>query len=114
MAAARKTTSGSKTPRRRPAQTLEGRELQLVSDAVTLAERQIADGTISSQNHNLYLKMASRQYQEDLEKAKLENELLRKKIEAMGSMQEAEILLEKALQAFSSYQGNDEEEPYEG
>lgn len=112
--AVRKTTTGSPKPRRARAQTLEGRELQLIADVVDLTERQIADGTISSQNQNLYLKMASRQYKEELEKARLENELLRKKIEAAGSAQESERLMERAIQAFTSYQGRDEEEQYEG
>lgn len=112
--AVRKTPTGSPTPHRRPAQTLEGREIQLVSDAVTLAERQIADGTISSQNLNMYLKLATRQAKEDLEKARLENELLKKKIEAAGSAQESERLMERAIEAFTSYQGRDEEEQYEG
>ena len=109
MANVRKQGSPAKV-KRRPATSIEGREAQLVSDAVTLAEQQMADGSISSQNLNLYLKMASTQHRQEREKLELENELLRSKIASMGSMQEAEVLYAKALRAFTTYKDGDIED----
>lgn len=93
-----------------PAATPERRENQLISLAVDLAERQIREGTASSQVITHFLKMGS--IRERLERDRLlqENELLRAKVEALASQTRVEELYKKALQAMRTYsgQGGDE------
>lgn len=94
---------------RRPATTEENREQQLVSLAYDLAEKQMLEGTASSQVITHFLKSGS--IRERLEKDRLqrENELLRAKIETLGSAQRVEELYAAALGAMRSYQGTVEE-----
>lgn len=91
----------------RPATTLEGREKQLVSLAVDLAEQQLREGTATSQVISHYLKLGSTR--EELEQDRLlqENELLRAKVEAMGSMKNIEKLYSEALNAMRTYSGQE-------
>lgn len=98
-------------PRRRPATTLEGRENQLVSLAIDLAEKQLLEGTASSQVITHYLKLGSTR--EKLEQTRLsrENDLLTSKTEEMESRKKVEELYANALTAMRSYQG---QEPGEG
>lgn len=99
-------TPSGKTRRMRPALSPEARENQLVSLAVDLAERQLMEGTASSQVITHYLKLASTK--EKLEREKLENEnaVLKAKVEVMKSAQQAEEMYTKALDAFRTYQGS--------
>lgn len=106
--------AGRKRPTRRPAETVEGRESQLISAAVDLAEKQLHDGTASAQVITHLLKLGSSR--ERLEQAKLEREqqLLDAKIEAMESAKVTEELYREALNAMRSYAGQlPEEEDYE-
>jgi len=106
MANRRKTEMPSK-PRRPPATTPEGREHQLVSLAVDLAEKQLAEGTASSQTISHYLKLGSTREKLEQERLAQENELLRAKIEAISSMRRVEELYETALNAMRSYAGHE-------
>lgn len=105
------------TPVRRtrpPATTPESRENQMVSLAVDLAEKQLAEGTASSQVITHYLKLATTR--ESLEKQKLisENELLKARVESIHSSANVEALYKDALNAMRSYSGQEvEEEHYE-
>lgn len=94
---------------RRPALTLEGRENQLISLASDLAERQLGDGTASSQVITHFLKLGSTR--EKLEQARLENEnlLLAAKVEQIASSQRMEELYRQALAAMKTYAGREEE-----
>lgn len=96
-----------KTTRKKPpAKNLEARENQLISLAVNLAEKQLAEGTASSQVITHYLKLGSTK--EKLEKEGLEkkNELLTAKTDAIKSMQKSEALYQNALDAMKEYGGN--------
>lgn len=95
--------------KRRPATTNEGREHQLVSLAMDLAEKQLTEGTASSQVMTHYLKLGSTR--EDLEQERLrqENELLKSKIDALASQQRIETLYSEALNAMRSYAGQEVE-----
>ena len=99
------TTEAATRLRRAPATTPEGRENQLVSAAIDLAEKQILDGTASSQVITHYLKLGTTR--EQLEKKKLENEteLLAAKVEALKSAERMEALYETAIEAMRSYNG---------
>lgn len=103
-------------PRRRPAMTEDAREKQLVSLAFDLAERQLVEGTASSQVMTHYLKLGSSR--EKLEQARLdkENQLLDAKVEYMHSAQRVEELYGEALSAMRAYSGQEVEQvedPYD-
>lgn len=89
----------------RPAATLEGRENQLIQEAINLAERQIRQGTASSQVMTHFLKLGSTK--EKLEKEKLieENKHLRAKTESLMSVKRTEELIANALSAMQTYTG---------
>lgn len=102
----------------RPAQTPEARENQLISLATDLAEKQLREGTASSQVIVHYLKLAT-------QKEKLEQEMLAKKTELVTAQTESlqaakrvEELYENALKAMREYGGggsqDDEEEELYG
>ena len=57
--------------RSRPALTPEGRDNQMMSLAINLAEEQLRNGTASSQVITHYLKMAANKEKEKLEREKL-------------------------------------------
>ena len=92
----------------RPALTPEARELQMISLAVDLAERQLLEGTASSQVITHYLKLGSSR--EKLERERLDN-LLRAKVRAIDSTDEIKDLYKDAINAFRIYsgQGNDDD-----
>lgn len=91
----------------RPAFTQEGRENQLISLATDLAEKQLLEGTASSQVITHYLKLGSMKAKAELEKLQRENELLRAKTEAIESSKRSEEMFERAMAAFTSYRGID-------
>lgn len=91
--------------RRKPALTPEARENQLISLAVDLAEKQLMEGTASSQVITHYLKLASTK--EKLEREILEQQklLMEAKTENLKSAKRIEELYENALDAMRSYSG---------
>lgn len=96
--------------RRPPATTPEARENQLIDLAVSLAEKQILDGTASSQVITHFLKLGSMREKMEREKLAEENKLLKAKTEAMQSAKRVEELYENALNAMRSYSGHTREE----
>jgi len=95
---------------RRPATTVKGREDQLISLAADLAEKQLVDGSASSQVITHFLKLASTR--EQLEQKRLENEnlLLSAKVDQLRSAKRIEELYETALNAMRQYAGREIEE----
>lgn len=96
-----------KSPRKRPpATTQEARENQMISLAVDLAERQLMDGTASSQVVTHFLKLGS--MKEKLEKEILEKkkDLFTAKTESIQSGKRIEGLYIDALNAMRRYSGN--------
>lgn len=106
--AQRKKSSNIERPARKPAKTPEAKENHMISLAVDLAERQLKEGSASSQVVTHYLKLATTR--EQLEQKKLEQEtiLLEAKAQALESTKQAEEKYEKALQAMRRYSGNEE------
>lgn len=99
----------------RPAMTPETQETYLISLAMDQAERQLRDGTASSQLITHYLKLGSSKERLEIEKLKKENELLRVKAEAIESQHKSDEIYQKALNAFRTYSGSgglDEEDYY--
>ena len=105
-------TESNTIPMKRPALSPEARENQLIAYAVDLAEKQLREGTASSQVITHYLKLGSSKERLEREKLERENELLRAKAENLQSAQRSEEIYMKALQAMRSYSGqaDDEEE----
>ena len=105
MAKVKSSSSSDRQNRIRPALNVENREMQLGSLAVDLAEKQLREGTASSQIITYYLKAVSQREQLELERLRSENEMLRAKAKAIASAEDQKILLEKALKAFTEYSG---------
>lgn len=88
-----------------PATTLKAREDQLIALATDLAERQMRDGTASSQLITHYLKLGSTREQKEQRKLDTETDLLVSKKEMIDSQKRVEELYGKALDAMRSYSG---------
>ena len=108
MASAKKVRPAQK-PKRPPATTPEGRENQLVSLAVDLAEKQLAEGTASAQVITHYLKLGSTREKLEQQRIAQENKLLEAKVKSMASVKRIEELYGEALNAMRSYAGQNEE-----
>jgi hypothetical protein len=78
----------------------------MVSLAIDLAERQIKDGSASSQVITHFLKLGSTREQLEQQRLEHENELTRVKIEALESQKRVEELYKEALNAMRLYSGN--------
>lgn len=96
--------------KRPPATTPEGRENQLISLAVDVAEQQLLNGTASAQVITHYLKLGTTKERLEKEKLERENELLRAKAEALQSQRKTEELYENAIKAMRVYVGVEEVE----
>lgn len=94
-------------PRRRPATTPEARENQMVALAHDLAEKQLRNGTASSQVISHYLKLGSSREKLEQERLAMEVDLLGAKKEMMESAKRVEELYGKALDAMRSYAGHE-------
>jgi hypothetical protein len=90
----------------RPALTPDARENQMIFLAVDLAEKQLRDGTASSQVITHFLKLASTK--EKLEKDHLEKQiqLLEAKTQNLQSIGKSEELYRNALNAMRTYTGS--------
>lgn len=92
----------------RPAITPEGREKQMISLAVDLAEKQLREGTASSQVITHYLKMGSTREKLERERLIEENKKLRAQTEELQARKVTEELYKEAIAAFRKYQGFEE------
>ncbi len=104
MVAPRKAPQPS-TSRRPPATTPDARENQLINYAIDLAEKQMLEGTASSQVITHYLKLASTRETLEKEKLRREVDVLRAKTEALEANKGSDEMYKQALQAMRSYQG---------
>lgn len=96
--------------RMKPAITPEARENQMVSYAIDLAEKQLREGTASSQVITHYLKIGSTKERIEKEILEKQKELIVAKTEALQSAKRVEELYENALKAMRNYSGNDSPE----
>lgn len=90
---------------KRPALTPEARENQMIALAVNLAEKQLQEGTASSQVITHFLKLGSTKERLEKEKLEEENKLLRAKTEKLQSDKRVEELYTDALNAMRRYNG---------
>ena len=96
----------------RPALTPEARENQMISLAVDLAEKQLQEGTASSQVITHFLKLGSTKQQLEKQKLEEENKLLRAKTENIQSMGRIEELYEESINAMRNYSGQGDPDDY--
>ena len=105
--------SSGESSKIRPALTPEARENQLIYLATELAEKQLRDGTASSQVITHYLKMGSTKERIEKEILEKQKELISAKTESLQSAKRIEELYTNAIAAMRRYSGNggtDEEE----
>lgn len=107
MARKKDITSNAKTSSKkiRPATTPEARENQLISLAVDLAERQLLEGTASSQVITHYLKLGSSKEKIEREILEKQKMLIEAKTENLQSSKRIEELYAEAISAMKSYSG---------
>ena len=94
----------------RPALTPEARENQMISLAVDLAEKQLQEGTASSQVITHYLKLGSMRERLEREKLAEENKLLRARTKSIEEAADMKDLYEKAIKAMQRYSGNGDDD----
>lgn len=93
--------------RHAPARTPEGRENQLISLAIDLAEKQLQEGTASSQVITHFLRLGTERERLEREKLEQENLLINEKINAIRAAERVEELYTNAIAAMKSYGGNE-------
>lgn len=90
----------------RPALTPAAREEQMIAMAYDTAERQLREGTASSQVITHFLKLASSRERIEKEILEKQKDLIEAKTKAYQANELAEKRFEEAMRAFSRYQGN--------
>ena len=81
----------------------EGHENKLVVLAMNQAQKQLEDGTASSQVLTHFLRLGSTRAKIELEKIKLESKLLEEKIASEKHGQEITAMMSEVLAALASY-----------
>lgn len=89
----------------KPSATPEGREKQLESLAIDLAEKQLREGTASSSVITHFLKLASTREQIEREMLISKTKLTKAKADDIASAKRNEEVAEQALDAMKSYAG---------
>lgn len=90
----------------RPMLTPEAQESYMINLAVKCAERQLKDGTASSQVITHYLKLATKERELETEKLRNENALLEAKTKSLESAKHIEELYAEAMAAMKSYRSS--------
>lgn len=112
-----KTSGTSDTSNKiRSALTPEARENQLIYLATELAEKQLREGTASSQVITHYLKLGSSKERIEKEILEKQKELISAKTKALADAADMKELYAQAIKAMQRYNGNgdvdDESEEY--
>ena len=108
------TSSSSPTRKRRPALSPEARENQMIALAVDLAEKQLLEGTASSQVITHYLKLGSSKERLEREVLEKQKDLIDAKTQSVKSTARSDEIAKKALDAFRHYSGHgDDDDNYQ-
>jgi uncharacterized protein YcaQ len=100
----KKATAQDEQPKKfRPALTPEARESQLIALATDLAEKQLREGTASSQVITHYLKLGSTKERIEREILEEQKKLIEAKTENLQSAKRVEELYANALEAMRGY-----------
>lgn len=100
-----KRKSNTELPRGRPATTPEEREEELINLAVDLAEKQLLEGTASTQVIVHYLKLGSTRGMAEQKMLEKKTELLTAQTESLNSSRRVEELYSNAMKAMQRYSG---------
>lgn len=103
-------TKSDETVRKRPATDPESREQQLISLAISAAEKQLREGTASPSVITHYLKLGSSRELMEKEKLKKEIEQMSAKIESIKRGELIEEKYDNAIKAMKQYKGESEED----
>ncbi len=110
MGRSRKKVVNDSSAMMRPALTPEARENQLISLAVDLAEKQLREGTASSQVITHYLKLGSTKERIEKEILEKQKDFLDAKTQNLKSIERQEQMYTDALKAFRGYSGHGDED----
>lgn len=102
---ARTISSSASKHKSRPALSPEARELQLINKAYAAAERQLDEGTASSQVITHFLKLGTARAELEKEKIRAEIEEKKAKVKAIENGEEMKALYENAIRAMRDYGG---------
>lgn len=105
MAKVKGTNSSGSVRKIRPAISPEAREKQMIALAVDLAEKQLMEGTASSQIITHYLKLGTEKERLEREILSKQAELVSAKTEDIKSRKSSEELYSKAIAAMKRYNG---------
>lgn len=100
----------NKVMRSAPPKTPEGREDLNISLAMNLAEKQLRDGTASSQIIVHYLKLSTVKHQLEIKRMEQEIELAKAKTKSLEKGDELRQICMDAIQAMRTYSGSQESE----
>lgn len=112
MKKAKAVNSSTSSKRMRPGLTPEARENQMISLAVDLAEKQLMEGTASSQVITHYLKLGSTKERIEKEILEKQKQLIEAKTQSLQSAQRIEELYTDALNAIRKYSGQGDSDDY--
>lgn len=105
MGKAKPISSSDAPKRRRPAISPEARENQMISYAIDLAEKQLIEGTASSQVITHFLKLGSTKERIEKEILEKQKDLIEAKTKAYQASDEIKELYAEALKAMRTYSG---------
>ena len=106
MAKVKATSSSNSSKKMRPALTPEARENQMIALAMDLAEKQLREGTASSQLITEFVKRGSTKARIEQEILAEQKELITAKTEALQSAKRVEELYADAIKAMKEYSGH--------
>lgn len=95
-----------------PSLNTEELENKMIALAYRQSEKQLEEGTASSQIVTHFLKLGSKKAELELEQTKLQNKLLEEKILSEKSAVEINNMFVKVMEALKVYNGYPEEEFY--
>ena len=95
---------------RRPAETVEGRENQLIALAVDKVEERMRNGTATASEYIHFLKLATTREAKEKRKLDLECLVLESKQRSIDSSITMEKIYTDAMNAFKKYSGHDDDE----
>lgn len=102
--------SGGSVRKIRPARSPEARENQMISLAIDLAEKQLMEGTASSQVITHFLKLGSTKEKIEKEILEKQKELIAAKTESLQSAKRMEEMYAEAMSAIRNYRGEQTDE----
>lgn len=108
----RKADNASCAHTSRPQLSLEAQENLMISLAVQCAEKQLREGTASSQVITHYLKLGSSKERIEKEILEKQKDLIEAKTKNINSSSEAKELYANALAAFKRYSGAGTDDEY--